>query len=198
MTWYAYRAWMRACRLNAWRATRAHFGGPWRCATEILGPWFATTLALYVWGGEPDAARDHFVAISMGGAVSGAWISIVLGWNFGLAPYRLWLAAQARIEHLQIASGHRVDRHAVAQELEVCIKQGAALMESASPSQSQLAKWYEGVLRVVSHAGDGYRAMLESSGPPPGERGGPLELLILSNRIERLRLILDWQRSGQA
>jgi len=198
MSWHAYRAWMRACVLNAWRATRGHFGGAWRCVAEIFGPWFATTLALYLWGGDEELARDPVAAIATGAAVSGLWISIVLFWNFGLAPYRLWLAAQGRIEHLQIASGHRINRHAVAQELELCIKKGTALMASPTPSKNQLTEWYEGVLRVVSQAGDGYRAMLETSGPPPGARGGPLELLILNNRIEKLRLILDWQNSGHA
>lgn len=197
MNGHAYRAWMRACLRNAWRATRGHFGSTWRCITEIFGPWAATTIALYLWANQDDPARDLLVAIATGAAVSGLWFSIVLVWNFGLAPYRLWLATQARIEHLQLASGHRVSRHAVTQELELCIKRGTALMNSAKPSKSQLAEWYEGVLRVVSHAGDGYRAMLETSGPAPGARGGPLELLILSNRIEKLRLILDWQNSGR-
>ena len=193
MSWQAYRAWKRACLLNAWRATRGHFIGGWRRGVaEIFGPWIATTLALDMWGG----VDSLVVTIVTGAAVSALWIGTVLGWNFGLAPYRLWLAAQARIERLQTVTGRRINRQAVAQELELCIQKGTALMDSPAPSKSQLSEWYQGVLRVVAHAGDGYRAMLESSGPAPGARGGPLELLILSNRIEKLRLIRDWQYSG--
>lgn len=196
VSWREYRAWIRACLLNAWRATRGHFGGGWRSVIEVLGPWFATTLALYMWGGDADPARDHVVTIATGAAVSVLWITIVLCWNFGLAPYRLWRAAQARIARLQMANGRRIDRQVIAQELELCIRKGTALMDSATPSKDQLSDWYKRVLRVVSRAGDGDRAMLETLGPAPGTRGGPLELLILSNRIEKLRLILDRQYSG--
>ena len=196
MSWRAYRAWNRACLLNAWRATRGHFGGGWRSVIEVLGPWFATTLALYLWGGDADPAPDTVEPIATGAVVSVLWIAIVLCWNFGLAPYRLWRAALARIARLQMATGRSIDPQAIAQELELCIKKGTALMDSAAPSKSQLSEWYERVLRVVSRAGDGDRAMLETLGPAPGTRGGPLELLILSNRIEKLRLILDRQYSG--
>jgi len=195
MSWRAYRAWNRACLLNAWRATRRHFGGGWRSAMEVLGPGFATTLILYMGGA--DSARDNVVPIAGGAAMSMLWIVIVLCWNFGLAPYRLWRAARARIAHLQMAIGRRIDRRAIAQELELCIKEGTALMDSATPSKGQLSRWYEGVLRVVSRAGDGHRAMLETLGPAPGTRGGALELLILGNRIGKLRLILGRQHSGR-
>jgi hypothetical protein len=39
--------------------------------------------------------------------------------------------------------------------------------------------------------------MLENLGPAPGTRGGALELLILGNRIQRLRAILSRQNSGR-
>jgi hypothetical protein len=190
--WRSYRAWNRACLLNAWRATRNHFGTPHRAALEVIAPGLVTILALYQWGG-----FDHFAAISAGLAASAAWILIVLCWNFALAPYRLWRAARARIVHLQVTIGRRIERHVIASELELRIREGVALMDSGSPSQSHLSEWYERVLRVVSRAGDRERAMLETAGPAPGTRGGALEMLILSNRIEKLRLILDRQHSGR-
>jgi hypothetical protein len=97
-----------------------------------------------------------------------------------------------------MAIGRRLERHVVAAELELRIREGVALMDSGNPSQSQLTEWYERVLRVVSRAGDRERAVLEASGPAPGTRGGALEMLILSNRIEKLRLILGRQHSGRA
>jgi hypothetical protein len=196
-SWNAYRAWLRACIRCAWRETRDHFSGGWRSVIEVLGPGFATTLALYLSGADADPARDHVATIAMGAAVSVLWIVAVFCWNVSLAPYRLWRAALARIAHLQTATGRIDHRQAIAQELELCIKKGTALMDSATPSKSQLSQWYERVLRVVSRAGNGDRAMLETLGPAPGTRGGPLELLILSNRIEKLRLILDRQNSGR-
>ena len=78
----------------------------------------------------------------------------------------------------------------IAQELELRIREGVALMNCGSPSQSQLAEWYERAVRVVTRAGDRERTLLETAGPAPGTRGGALEMLILSNRIEKLRLIL--------
>jgi len=194
MSWRAYRAWNRACLLNAWRATRGHFSGGWRSVVEALAPGFAATLALYV-GGGADSTQDNVVTIATGAAVSVLWIVIVFCWNVGLAPYRLWRAARSRIA--QLAVGRRIDRQAIAQELERCIKEGQALMDSATPSKRQLSNWYERVLRVVSRAGDGDRAMLQTLGPAPGTRGGPLELLILGNRIGKLRLILGRQYSGR-
>ncbi len=192
MSWRAYRAWIRACLMNAWRATRGHFGGGWRSAMEVLGPGFATSLALYMWSGGADPALDNVLTIATGAAVSVLWIAIVLCWNFGLAPYRLWRAARERIAHLQMAVGRRIDRQAIARQLDLCIKEGTALMDFV-PTKSQLSEWYEGVLRVVSRASPRDRAMLETLGPAPGTRGGALELLILSNRIEKLRLIRDRQ-----
>jgi hypothetical protein len=71
-------------------------------------------------------------------------------------------------------------------------------MNTGSPSQRQLSQWYQRVLRVVSRASDRERALLETAGPAPGTRGGALEMLILSNRIEKLRLILDRQHTTRA
>jgi len=195
MSWSAYRAWNRACVLYAWRATRGHFSGGWRSVVEALGPGFAATLVLYIWGGGADSVRDNVVTITTGAAASVLWIVIVFCWYVGLAPYGLWRAARSRIS--QLAVGRRMERQAIAQELELCIKEGQALMDSATPSKRQLSKWYERVLRVVSRAGDGDRVMLQSSGPAPGTRGGVLELLILGNRIANLRLILSRQYSGR-
>jgi hypothetical protein len=188
--WRVFRAWNRACLLSAWRATRSHFGKGRRAALEVLGPGVVTMLAAYTWGGA-EARPDLVTAIAAGTATSALWILIVLCWNLGLAPYRLWRAARARITQLQMAIGRRIERHVIAAELELRIREGVALMDSGRPSQSQLAEWYERVLRVVSRAGDRERAMLETQGPAPGTRGGALEMLILSNRIEKLRLILD-------
>lgn len=195
--WRVFRAWNRACLLNAWRATRNHFGNGGRAALEVSGPGLVTMLAFYRWGGA-ETHPDIAAAIAAGAAASLLWILIVLCWNFVLAPYRLWRAARARITQLQMAIGRRIERHVVAAELELRIREGVALMDSGSPSQSQLTEWYERVLRVVSRAGDRERAMLEASGPAPGTRGGALEMLILSNRIEKLRLILDRQHAGRA
>jgi hypothetical protein len=188
--WRVFRAWNRACLLSAWRATRNHFGKGRRAALRVLAPGVVMTLAVYMWGGA-EARFDLVAAIAAGAAMSILWVLIVLCWNFGLAPYRLWRAARARISQLQVAIGRRIERHVIAAELELRIREGSALMDSGKPSQSQLSEWYERVLRVVSRAGDRERAMLETSGPAPGTRGGALELLILSNRIEKLRLILD-------
>ncbi len=198
MSWSAYRAWNRACVRHAWRATRGHFSAGWRSVVEALGPGFATTLALYTWGGGADSARDNVVTIATGAAVSVLWIVIVLCWNVSVAPYRLWRAAQARIAELETGAGRRIDRQAIAQELELCIKEGRALMDSVTPSKRQLSEWYERALRVVSRAGDSDRAMFERLGPAPGTRGGPLELLILGNRIEKLRLIMGRQCSSRS
>ncbi len=147
-------------------------------------------LAVYLWGGA-EPRLDMVAAIAAGAAASALWILIVLCWSFVLAPYRLWRAARARITHLQVTIGRRIERHVIAAELELRIREGVALLDSGSPSQSQLTEWYERVLRVVSRAGERERAMLETLGPAPGTRGGPLEMLILSNRIEKLRLLLD-------
>ena len=199
MSWRTYLAWNRACLLNAWRATRSYFGRGWHGVLKILGPGLATTLALHFWSsGGADARPDLVVASVTGVAVAALWVLIVLCWNFGLAPYRLWRAARARITDLQIAIGRRIDRQVIAQELELRIREGVALMDTGSPSQSQLTQWYDRVLRVVSRADERERAMLETSGPAPGTRGGALEMLILNNRIEKLRLILDRQHSGRA
>lgn len=198
MSWSAYRAWNRACVRHAWRATRGHFGAGWRSVVGALGPGFATTLALYIWGGGTDSARDNVVAIATGAAVSVLWIVIVFFWNVSVAPYRLWRAAQARIAELETGAGRRIDRQAIAQQLELCIKEGRALMDSATPSKRQLSEWYERALRVVSRAGDSDRDMFERLGPAPGTRGGALELLILSNRIEKLRLIMGRQYSSRS
>ena len=196
-SWRLYRAWIRACLLNAWRATRDHFGNGSRAALEVLGPGMVTMLVVYPWGGA-EARLDMVAAIAAGAATSALWILIVICWNFALAPYRLWRAARARIAHLQSTIGRRIERQVTAElellmaaELELRIREGLALMDSGRPSQSQLTEWYERVLRVVARAGDRERAMLETSGPAPGTRGGALEMLILSNRIEKLRLILD-------
>ena len=190
ISWRLYRAWNRACLLNAWRATRNHFGKGRRAALELLGPGVVTMLALYMWGGA-EPRLDLVTAIAAGAAASALWILVVLCWSFVVAPYRLWRAARARITHLQVTIGRRIERHVIAAELELRIREGVALMDSGNPSQSQLAEWYDRVLRVVSRAGERERAMLETSGPAPGTRGGALEMLILSNRIEKLRLILD-------
>lgn len=195
-SWRVFRVWNRACLLNAWRATRNHFGKGRRAALEVLGPGVVTMLAVYTWGGA-EARLDMGAAIAAGTATSALWVVIVLCWNFGLAPFRLWRAARARITHLQVAIGRRIERQVIAAELELRIREGIALMDSGRPSQSQLTEWYERVLRVVSRAGDRERAMLETSGPAPGTRGGALEMLILSNRIEKLRLILKRQHSAR-
>jgi hypothetical protein len=192
LRWRAYRSWNRACLLNAWRATRSHFGSGRRAALEVSAPALVTMLALYRWGGaEPHL--DIAAAIAAGAAAGLLWILIVLCWNFALAPYRLWLAARTRITHLQLAIGRRIDRQVIEQELELRIREGMALMDTGSPSQSQLTQWYERVLRAVSRVGDRERILLENSGPAPGSRGGALEMLILSNRIEKIRLLLDRQ-----
>ncbi len=135
------------------------------------------------------------MTIATGVAVSVLWIIVVFCWNFGLAPFRLWRAAQARMAQLVLVdeSTAQLSRR----ELELCIRQGQALLDSGTPSQGQLSNWYERVLRAVSRVGDDDRVMLENLGPAPGTRGGALELLILSNRIEKLRLILDRQPSGR-
>jgi hypothetical protein len=191
MSWSAYRAWNRACLLYAWRATRGHFGGGWRSVAEVLGAGFAATLVLYIWGGAAGSDRDDVVTLTAGAVASVLWIVIVFCWHVGLAPYGLWRAAQSRISQLTV--GRRTERETIAQELELCIKEGQALMHSSTPSKRQLSKWYERALRVVSRAGDDDRIMLQSSGPAPGTRGGALELLILSNRINKLRQILSRQ-----
>ncbi len=173
--------------LHAWRATRGHFSGGWRSVVKALVPGVAAMLAFHQWGGA-DADRDIVVMIAAGAAASALWLLIVFCWYVGLAPYRLWHAAQARIA--QLTGGRRNDPQAIARDLELCIREGQALMDSATPSKRQLSKWYDRVRRVVSRSGASDRVMLESLGPAPGTRGGALELLILGNRIERLRSIL--------
>jgi hypothetical protein len=195
MSWRAYRAWNHACVLNAWRATRSHFLNGRLGMLEVIGPGLATTLALSMGSAGDDLQRDMAMALTAGVTASALWVLAVLCWNFGLAPYRLWRAARSRIAHLQMTIGRRIDRQVIAEELELRIREGVALMNSGSPSQSQLAEWYERVLRAVSRTGDRERALLENSGPAPGTRGGALEMLILSNRIEKLRLILERQRA---
>lgn len=192
LRWRAYRSWNRACLLNAWRATRSHFGKR-RAVVEVIAPGLATMLVLHLW-----AHAGLPMAFAKGVAVSALWVVAVLCWNFGLAPYRLWLAARTRITQLQLAIGRRIDRQVIAQELEMRIREGVALMDNGRPSQGQLTQWYERVLRVVSRVSDRERLLLENSGPAPGSRGGALEMLILSNRIEKLRLILGRQHSGRA
>jgi hypothetical protein len=198
MSWRAYRAWARACLLSAWRATRNYFGGAWRGALKVVGPGVATTLVLCIRAANMELQPDIPVAIAAGCAASLLWVFAVFCWNFALAPYRLWLAARARIAQLQVAIGRRIDRQVIAQELELRIREGVALMDTGGPSQSQLTQWYERVLRAVSRVSDRERILLENSGPAPGSRGGALEMLILSNRIEKLRLILGRQHSGRA
>jgi hypothetical protein len=188
--WNAYRAWHRACLRSAWRETRVHFSSGWRSAREILAPGVAATLVTHVLG-----SADPIVSIATGAAVSVLWIIMVFCWNFGLAPYRLWRAALARMAKLGVA--RRIDPRIIRRELELCIRQGQTLMDAKNPPKGQLTAWYERVLRAVSRAGHDDRALLESLGPAPGTRGGPLELLILSNRIEKLRVILDRQPSSR-
>jgi hypothetical protein len=196
LTWRAYRAWNRACMLHAWRATRSHFGGGWRSVAEALVPGVAAILVFYNWGGDVGSVPDPIATIATGAAVSLLWIVTVFCWNVGMAPYRLWRAAQARIA--QLTGGRRNDPQAIARDLELCIQEGQALMNSETPSKRQLSKWYARVLRVVSRTGGRDRAMLETLGPAPGTRGGALELLILGNRIEKLRRILGRQYSSGA
>jgi hypothetical protein len=197
MSWRTYLAWNRACLLNAWRATRNFFGRGWRGVLKIVAPGLATTLGLCISSSGTDVPPDVALASVTGVSVTAAWVLIVLSWNFGLAPYRLWRAARARITQLQMANGRRIDRQVIAQELELRIREGVALMNTGSPSQRQLSQWYQRVLRVVSRASDRERALLETAGPAPGTRGGALEMLILSNRIEKLRLILDRQSGAR-
>jgi hypothetical protein len=63
-------------------------------------------------------------------------------------------------------------------------------MNGAKPSKHQLSTWYGRVRHVLSRTGANDRRVLDSLGPAPGTRGGALELLILGNRIKRLRSIL--------
>lgn len=151
----------------------------------------AATLALCLWGG-----AEVVMAIPKGVAVSVLWVVSVFCWNLVLAPYRLWRAALARMAKLAVA--RRIDPRIIRRELEQCIRQGQALMDARNPPKRLLSLWYERVLRTVSRAGHDGRALLESQGPAPGTRGGPLELLILHNRIEKLRVILDGQYSRRA
>src|SRR5688572_29475681 len=183
MTWSTYRAWNRACRLHAWRATRDHFRGKWRAVTQILAPGLGAALVLLKWGGAV-GIEDAFVAFALGIGVSALWSCLIFCWYACVAPYRLWCAAQARIARL--TSGRRDDPQAIARELALCIQEGQALMKGAQPSKHQLLTWYGRVRRVVSRTGKSERLLLDSLGPAPGTRGGPLELLILGNRIERL------------
>jgi hypothetical protein len=183
----------RVCAARVASGNARHFSAGWRSLVEVLGPGIAAMLTPYIWYDRADSA--WVVTIATGAAVSFLWIGIVFCWNFGLAPFRLWRAAQARIA--QLVLGRRIDRQTIERELELCINQGQVLLDSGTPSQGQLSNWYERVLRAVSHAGDGDRAMLENLGPAPGTRGGALELLILGNRIEKLRLIRDRQYSGR-
>ena len=125
-SWRAYRAWARACLLNAWRATRSHFGAAWPGALKVIGPGVVTTFALCLRGDNLDPQTDIPVAIAAGCAASLLWVVAVFCWNFALAPYRLWLAARARIVQLQAAIGRRIDRQVIAQELELRIREGVA------------------------------------------------------------------------
>ncbi len=190
MTWSTYRAWNRACRLHAWRATLDHFRGGWRGVAQILAPGFGAVLILLKWGGA-EGIEGALAALVLGTGASALWFCLVFCWYAGLAPYRLWCAAQVRIAHL--TSGRRDDPGAIARELALCIEEGQALMKGAKPSKHQLSTWYTRVRRVVSRSGKSERLLLDSLGPAPGTRGGALELLILGNRIERLRSILARQ-----
>ena len=48
LRWRAYRSWNRACLLNAWRATRSHFGKR-RAVVEVIAAGLTTMLALQLW-----------------------------------------------------------------------------------------------------------------------------------------------------
>lgn len=150
-------------------------------------PAFAAMLVFHQWGGAA-AERSSVVMLAAAAAASALWIVIVFCWFVALAPYRLWHAAQSRITQLTVGRHH--DPQAIARDLELCIQEGQALMNGATPSKRQLSRWYDRVRRVVSRAGTSDRLMLDALGPAPGTRGGALELLILGNRIERLRSIL--------
>lgn len=193
--WSTYRAWKRACMLHASRATRARFSGGWRSVVEVLVPAFAAPLVFNLWAGA-DTDRGAVVLIAAGAAASALWILIVFCWYAGLAPYRLWCAAHVRIG--QLTGARRDEPHLVARGLELCIREGQALMNGATPSKRQLSRWYDRVRRAVSRAGPSDRLMFDALGPAPGTRGGALELLILRNRLERLRSILGRQHSRPA
>ena len=187
--WKAYAAWHRACLRCAWRGTRDHFSRGWRSVAEAFAPGIALTLALYIRANGGDPGHDHVATLATGAAASVLWVSVVWCWNVGLAPYRLWRAALTRMSKLAVV--RRIDPRVIRRELELCIRQGQVLMDIRNPSKRQLSAWYERVLRAASRAGHDHRALLENLGPAPGTRGGPLELLILSNRVEKVRLILD-------
>jgi len=187
--WKAFAAWLRACLRCAWRGTRDHFSRGSRSVAEVLAPGIATTIALYLRASGGDSAHDFVGTIATGAAASLLWVGAVLCWNIWLAPYRLWRAALTRMSKLAVV--RRIDPRVIRRELELCIRQGQVLMDARNPSKKLLSVWYERVLRAASRAGQDHRALLENLGPAPGTRGGPLELLILSNRIDKLRLILD-------
>ncbi|HEY7377459.1 MAG TPA: hypothetical protein VH542_02125, partial [Steroidobacteraceae bacterium] len=156
---------------------------------ETCAPGVAVTLALYLRASGGDSGHEHLTTLTTGVTASVLWIAAVFCWNAGLAPYRLWRAALTRMSKLAVV--RRIDPRVIRRELEQCIRQGQVLMDTRNPSKRHLSMWYERVLRTAARAGHDHRALLENLGPAPGTRGGPLELLILSNRVEKLRLILD-------
>jgi hypothetical protein len=187
--WKAFAAWQRACLRCAWRETRDHFSRGWQSVAETCAPGVAVTLALYLRASGGDSGHEHLTTLTTGVTASVLWIAAVFCWNAGLAPYRLWRAALTRMSKLAVV--RRIDPRVIRRELEQCIRQGQVLMDTRNPSKRHLSMWYERVLRTAARAGHDHRALLENLGPAPGTRGGPLELLILSNRVEKLRLILD-------
>ncbi|HKE43024.1 MAG TPA: hypothetical protein VKB41_00660 [Steroidobacteraceae bacterium] len=187
--WKMFAAWLRACLRCAWRGTHDHFSRGWRSVAEAAAPGLAVTLALYLRAHGADSAHDHLATLATGAAASLLWVGSVLCWNAWLAPYRLWRAALTRMSKLAVV--RRIDPRVIRRELELLLRQGQVLMDARNPSKRVLSVWYGRVLRAASRAGQDHRALLENLGPAPGTRGGPLELLILSNRIDKLRLILD-------
>jgi hypothetical protein len=186
--WKAYAAWRRACLRCAWRGTRDHFSRGWHSVAEACAPGVAVTLALYI-RASGGSGHEYMTTLATAAAASFLWVSVVFCWNVGLAPYRLWRATLTRMSKLAVV--RRIDPRVIRRELEQCIRQGQVLMDTRNPSKRHLSAWYERVLRTAARAGHDHRALLENLGPAPGTRGGPLELLILSNRVEKLRLILD-------
>src|SRR5262245_23248422 len=184
----AFAAWLRACLRCAWRGSRDHFSRGWRSVAEVVAPGLAVTLVLY-FRARGSAGHEHLATLMTGAAASLLWVGAVLCWNVWLAPYRLWRAALTRMSKLAVV--RRIDPRVIRRELELCIRQGQVLMDNRNPSKRLLSVWYQRVLRAASRAGQDHRALLENLGPAPGTRGGPLELLILSNRIDKLRVILD-------
>jgi hypothetical protein len=192
----------KAIATDAWSRTDQRFRDTWQGWLLAASAFVVGVIYHALFADWSQALENAIVSLLTGLCGTFTMVFLILVWNLGAAPYRLWDADQRRLARQSAASNHR----AVADQLKEHCLNGQRLLQrwSGDTFNNEVRSWQKSAEGIVEKCGPEELAMFQTL-YPPFVRGAlytpeyrQRDKSRLKGMIEKLRYIMARQYQAEA